>query len=158
MQELLQNSNVVPDSLNYIRSTIEDGLLDLFQKQNITVNSHSNLLKVDFKKFVGAKRVRKTKQSNKRSETLNGLLSRIEKTLGRGLQRGLSAELLAIGEGGRGSSSLAMGTGDIYKNLVNELKSEFSSKVQQKGDVISIEAYKAEADLSQYSNEFYNAV
>jgi hypothetical protein len=91
--------------------------------------------------------VRKTKQSGKRSVTLNGLLSRIEKTINRGLQRGLSAELLSIGEGGRGSGSLAMGTGDIYKNLVNEIKSEFSGKIFQKGDAISIEAYGAEVDL-----------
>ena len=32
IQELLQDSNVIPESLNCIRGTIEDGLLELFRK------------------------------------------------------------------------------------------------------------------------------
>ena len=75
----------------------------------------------------------------------------MKKTINRGLQRGLSAELLAIGEGGRGYGSVALGTGDILKNLKNELHSDFS-KVQQKGDVFSIEAYTTKIDLSEYSD------
>ena len=157
IQELLQDSNVVPESLNYIRGTIEDGLLELFRKQGMTINSHSNLLKFDFKKFVGAKRVRKTKQSSKRSETLNGLMGRVRNTLNYSLQRGLSAEILAVGEGGRGHGSLSMSTGNILKNIKNELSSKFSS-VQQKGDVFSIEAYTTEVNLLDYADQAYEAI
>lgn len=157
IQELIQDSNVVPESLNYIRGTIEDGLLELFRKQGMTINSHSNLLKFDFKKFVGAKRVRKTKQSSKRSETLNGLMGRVRNTLNHSLQRGLSAEILAVGEGGRGHGSLSMSTGNILKNIKNELNSKFSS-VQQKGDVFSIEAYTTEVSLLDYADQVYEAI
>ena len=123
----------------------------------MTINSHSNLLKFDFKKFVGAKKVRKTKQSSKRSETLNGLMNRIRKTINYGLQRGLSAEILAVGEGGRGHGSLSISTGNIFKNIKNELNSRFST-VQQKGDVISIEAYTAKVNLLDHANEIYGAI
>jgi hypothetical protein len=106
---------------------MEDGLVDLFNKQGITIDARSNLLDVDFKKFVGAKKVKKVKQQERRSESLNGLLSRVRKTIFNGLQKGLSAEMLSIGEGGRGG--LAMGGGDIYKHIKNELHSQFSSDV-----------------------------
>ena len=154
IQGLLQDSKVVPDSINYIRTTMEDGLVELFKKQDINLNTRTNLLKVDFKKFVGAKRVKKVK-NNKRSETLNGLISRIQKTVNHGLQRGLSAELLAIGEGGRGS--LSMGAGDIYKTIINEFNKNYNV-VQQKSDVISIEAYNTTIDWSIYANTFYYAI
>lgn len=156
IEELLRNSSVVPNSIDYIRGTMEDGLVELFAKQGIILNPHSNLLKVNFKKFVGAKRVRRTKQSEKRSSTLNGLLNRTRRALNRGLPRGLSAELLAIGESGRGS--LSMGTGEVRKQIINELNSEFNSKVQQKGDVISIEAYQTKIDLTEYADQFYQAI
>jgi hypothetical protein len=84
MQELLNGADVVLDSVEYIQGSIKKGLLELFEKQNIHIQSNSNLLEVDYRQFVGAKRVRKVKTS-KGSETLNGLTSRIEKTLAKGL-------------------------------------------------------------------------
>ena len=155
-QELLYESNVVPDSIDYIKGTIKDGMIALFEKQNIHIKPHSNLLEVDYRQFVGAKRVRKTKKGKRNgSETLDGLVSRIAKTINYGLQRGLSAELLAIGEGGRGA--ISMGTGDITKTIVNELKGT-THDVQQKGDVISIEAYNTQVDYSSYAEEYYQAI
>jgi hypothetical protein len=54
--------------------------------------------------------------------------------------------MLAIGEGGRGG--IAMGTGNITKTIINELNKQNYKNVQQKGDVISIEAYETEVDYS----------
>jgi hypothetical protein len=116
--ELTMESNILPDSITFIRNTIEQGLLALFNKQGFNITSTDNLLKVNYKKFVNAKRVKKSKRDGKHSETLNGLLTRVERTIEQGLQRGLSAELLAIGEAGRGGA-ISMGTGDIKKSILN---------------------------------------
>ena len=155
IQELLFEADVVPDSVSYIENTIKSGLISLFHKQNIDIQATSNLLDIDYRQFVGAKRVHKAK-APKNSETLNGLITRISKTISQGLQRGLSAEMLAMGEGGRGG--IAMGTGNITKTIVNELNKQNYKNVQQKGDVISIEAYETEVDYSQYIDEYYAAI
>ena len=47
-----------------------------------------------------------------------------------------------------------MGTGNITKTIVNELKGT-THDVQQKGDVISIEAYNTQIDYSSYAEEYY---
>jgi hypothetical protein len=64
--------------------------------------------------------VHKKKSNGKRSETLNGLLTRVENTIAKGLQRGLSAEMLALGETGRGGA-VSISTGNITKEITNEL-------------------------------------
>lgn len=158
IEELLIDAKVADDSIVYISTTMESGLISLFEKRGIHVTSKTNLLGVNFRDFVGAKRVRKTKGSTKkeRSETLNGLLGRVEKTLSKGLQRGLSAELLSIGESGRGAVS--MGTGDIRKTIVNAFTDQQYKGVQQKGDVISVEVYNTEIDYQQYADDFYTAI
>lgn len=156
-ENLLQDSNVVPDSIEYIKGTIQNGMVALFEKQNIQIKPNSNLLDVNYKNFVGAKRVRKTKGGKKNgSETLDGLVTRISKTINQGLQRGLSAEVLAIGEGGRGGVS--MGTGNIGKTIVNELEKTVHKNIQQKGDVISIEAYSTQIDYSAYAEQYFSAI
>ena len=154
--ELTMESNIVPDSITFIRSTIEQGLLALFNKQGFNITSTDNLLKVNYKKFVNAKRVKKSKRDRKHSETLNGLLTRVERTLEQGLQRGLSAELLAIGEAGRGGA-ISMGTGDIKKSILNAFSGRHD-KVQQKGDVYSIEAYNTTIDLYDIAEDAYQSI
>ena len=155
MEELIMDSEVASESLVYIRDTMQDGLISLFEKQGIHIGSKDNLLGVNYKQFVNAKRVKK-KKTTKHSETLNGLMHRVESTIGKGLQRGLSAELLAIGEGGR-VGAVSMGTGNIEKSIINSLNGRFN-KIQQKGDVISIEAYNTIINLSSYADEYYQAI
>ena len=156
IDELIQGSEVSMDSIRYIRDTMEDGLLTLFKNQNIHLSSKDNLLDVDFKQFVSAKRVVKKKNNGGRSETLNGLLHRVETTIGKGLQKGLSAELLAIGESGRAGGT-SLGAGNIQKTIANEFTGKFS-KVQQKSDVISIEAYNTIIDYSPFVDDFYEQI
>lgn len=156
IQSLISDSSVSVSSMDYIKTTIQTGLVSLFNNQGIHITSKDNLLNADFKQFVGAKRVHKKKSNGKRSETLNGLLTRVENTIAKGLQRGLSAEMLALGETGRGGA-VSISTGNIKKAITNELSGK-NSKVYQKGDVISIEAYNTQINLSDYAESFYESL